>query len=295
MKLSKKLRLLREEARKTQEQLRNETGLGIQTIRNYENDNLDKYPNTYQLKILKDYFGVTYEYLLDENCNNKTPETVEVGKLLNLSDSSLDRIKELQNHKQEYFPNEGLYYRDEIHGDVAFDNWLSSFDELKRFSIRLTMLENLNKIMETSKYFMNMLEYREQIENSHNTDKVFVTKLNTLLSKKLEELNKCFNNHLEADFIIEDYSAVSTYYSEYLNYLKENAQILPEGLSFVLDDLSVAAFGVYEDAYKNIKYCQYEISEMIKNSISKQCEVFDKDSIPSEIETLLNQIDSGGN
>lgn len=34
---------------------------------------------------------------------------------------------------------------------------------------------------------------------------------------------------------------------------------------------------------------------MIKNSISKQCEIFDKDSIPSEIETLLNQIDSGGN
>lgn len=295
MKLSKKLRLLREKAGKTQEQLRNETGLGIQTIRNYENDNLDKFPNTYQLKILKDYFGVTYEYLLDENCNNKTPETVEVGKLLNLSDTSLDNIKDLQDHKKEYFPDEGLYYRDEIHGDVAFDNWLSSFDELKRFSIRLSILENLNKIMETSKYFMNMLEYREQIENSHNTDRVFVTKLNNLLSKKLEELNKCFSNHLEADFIIEDYSAISTYYSEYLDYLKEHKRIIPEGLSFILDDLSVAASGVYEDAYKNIKYCQYEISEIIKNSISKQCEKFDKDSIPSEIETLLNQIDSGGN
>lgn len=295
MKLSKKLRLLREEAGKTQEQLRNETGLGIQTIRNYENDNLDKFPNTYQLKILKDYFGVTYEYLLDENCNNKTPETVEVGKLLNLSDTSLDNIKDLQNHKKEYFPDEGLYYREEIHGDVAFDNWLSSFDELKRFSIRLSILDNLNKVMETSKYFMNMLEYKEQIENSHNTDKVFVTKLNNLLSKKLEELNKCFSNHLEADFIIEDYSAISTYYSEYLDYLKENKRIVPEGLSFVLDDLSGAASGVYEDAYKNIKYCQYEISEIIKNSISKQCEKFDKDSIPSEIETLLNQIDSEGN
>lgn len=295
MKLSKKLRLLREEAGKTQEQLRNETGLGIQTIRNYENDNLDKFPNTYQLKILKDYFGVTYEYLLDENCNNKTPETVEVGKLLNLSDTSLDNIKDLQNHKKEYFPDEGLYYREEIHGDVAFDNWLSSFDELKRFSIRLSILDNLNKVMETSKYFMNMLEYKEQIENSHNTDKVFVTKLNNLLSKKLEELNKCFSNHLEADFIIEDYSAISTYYSEYLDYLKENKRIVPEGLSFVLDDLSGAASGVYEDAYKNIKYCQYEISEIIKNSISKQCEKFDKDSIPSEIKTRLNQIDSEGN
>lgn len=295
MKLSKKLRLLREEAGKTQEQLRNETGLGIQTIRNYENDNLDKFPNTYQLKILKDYFGVTYEYLLDENCNNKTPETVEVGKILKLSDASLDRIKSLQDHKQEYFPNEGLYYREEIHGDIAFDNWLSSFDELKRFSIRLTILENLNKIMETSKYFMNMLEYSEQIENSHNTDKVFVTKLNTLLSKKLEEYNKCFNNHLEADFIIEDYSAINTYYSEYLDYLKKHKQLVPGDLSFVLDDLSVAAFGVYEDAYKNIKYCQYEISEIIKNSISKQCENFDKDIIPSEIETLLSQINSGGN
>lgn len=294
MKLSKKLRMLREEAGKTQEQLRNETGLGIQTIRNYENDNLYKFPNTYQLKILKDYFGVTYEYILDENCNNKTPETVEIGKLLNLSDISLNKIKDLQDHKKEYFPDEGLYYRDEFHGDVAFDNWLSSFDELKRFSIRLAILDNLNK-METSKYFMNMLKYSEKIENSHNTDKVFVTRLNTLLSKKLDEYNKCFDNPLETDFLIENYDSLNTHFAEYLEYLKKHKRIIPGSLSFILDDLSVVAFGVYEDAYKNIKYCQYEISEIIKNSISKQCEAFDKDSIPSEIETLLNQIDSGGN
>ena len=87
----------------------------------------------------------------------------------------------------------------------------------------------------------------------------------------------------------------STYYSEYLDYLKVHKRLVPGDLSFVLDDLSVEAFGVYEDAYKNIKYCQYEISEIIKNSISKQCENFDKDIIPSEIKTLLSQINSGGN
>lgn len=295
MKLSRKLRLLREEAGKTQEQLRNETGLGIQTIRNYENDNLDKFPSTYQLKILKDYYGVTYEYLLDENCNNKTPETVEIGKFLRLSDTSLDKIKDLQNHNNQYFPIEGLYYRDEVHGDLAFDKWLSSFDELKRFSIRLDILYNLNKIIETSKYFVNILKYREQIENSHNTDKIFVTKLNTLLSKKIEEYNKCFETPFKSDFLIENYTDINTHFSEYLDYLKKHKKIISGSLSFILDDLGTVAFGIYEDAFKNIKYCQYEISEILKNCISKQCLDFDKDSIPFEIETLLNQIDSGGN
>ena len=295
MKLPRKLRMLREEAGITQQQLRDKTGLGIQTIRNYESDSMEKFPNTYQLKLLCDFYGVTYEYLLNENCNNKTPEAVEIGKILKLSDTSLDRIKDLQNHDLQYFPDEGLYYREDVHGEEAFDKWLSSFDELKRFSVRLEILYTLNKIMETSKYFINISKCEDAIEHSYNTDKVFVKKLNTLLSKKLEEYNECFNTPLEGDFMIDNYTSLNNYFSEYLNRLNAHKKIIPGTLFGELDDLETAASIIYEDTFKNIKYCQYEILEIIKNCISKQSATFEKDFIPSEIETLLNQIDNGGN
>ena len=58
----------------TQQALADELGIGIQSIRNYENDSLDRIPSTVQLKMLKDFYGVTYEYLLDEDCNNGTTD-----------------------------------------------------------------------------------------------------------------------------------------------------------------------------------------------------------------------------
>ncbi len=64
----------------TQQALADELGIGIQSIRNYENDSLDRIPSTVQLKMLKDFYGVTYEYLLDEDCNNRTTETVSNKK-----------------------------------------------------------------------------------------------------------------------------------------------------------------------------------------------------------------------
>ena len=71
---------LREEKGLTQQALADELGIGIQSIRNYENDSLDRIPSTVQLKMLKDFYGVTYEYLLDEDCNNRTTETVSNKK-----------------------------------------------------------------------------------------------------------------------------------------------------------------------------------------------------------------------
>lgn len=96
MKLSEKLRLLRIEKGKTQQEVSDTLGIGITTLRNYENDKLDRMPNTYQLKQLKDYYNVTYEYLLDEECENKSLDTINIGKELNFSDKSITKIKNLE-------------------------------------------------------------------------------------------------------------------------------------------------------------------------------------------------------
>lgn len=52
MKLSEKLKLLRKEKGMTQEQVCSELGIGIQSIRNYENTTIERIPNTIQLNFI---------------------------------------------------------------------------------------------------------------------------------------------------------------------------------------------------------------------------------------------------
>lgn len=47
--------------------------------------------------MLKDFYNVTYEYFLDEDCENKTTELLDIGKTLKLSDDTIQNIIELQN------------------------------------------------------------------------------------------------------------------------------------------------------------------------------------------------------
>lgn len=80
----------------TQEQVCSELGIGIQSIRNYENTTIERIPNTIQLKMLKEFYNVTYEYLLDEDCENKTNKSVDIGKKLKLSDDAIENILDIQ-------------------------------------------------------------------------------------------------------------------------------------------------------------------------------------------------------
>ncbi len=96
MLLSEKLKILRNEKKKTQQQASDEMKISISSLRNYENG---KIPDTTQLNIIKNYYDVPYEYLLDNNCENKTKKSVEIGKELNLSDSSLNIIRNIKETK----------------------------------------------------------------------------------------------------------------------------------------------------------------------------------------------------
>lgn len=287
MKSYEKLKLLREEKGLSVDELVKETGLSAQAIRNYENSELDRLPNTTQLKTLKDYFGVSYEYLLDEDCLNRTHKSVDIGKKLKLSDTSIERIIDLQNHDKKYYPIEGLYYKNNVYGEYAFNSWLESFDEFKRFNIRLDMFYNLNKIMELSKYFINLLSLEDKIEKSFNSDKLFITKLNNLLISKMDEFKDCFINEDKNDFLGSEYYQLIDAFHKYTSYLKTIKKIPKKGLFLILDDLSSISSTIYEDTYKNIKYCQYELSEIIKNNLVKQTLSFDLDSVPPELENII--------
>jgi len=294
MKLYQKLKLLREEKGITQDTLVKETGLSPQAIRNYENPDLDRLPNTVQLKILKDYFDVTYEYLLDDECENKTNESVDIGKKLKLSDEALNRIMDLQNHDRTYYPQEHIYDLPRVHTESAFNTWLSNFENFKRFCIRLDFFYNLNQIMESTRYFIDLLKFKDQIIKSVETDKKFVTKLINLLDSKMNIYAKCLEVEDKIDFINNSFYKFEQTYSQLIKYC--NGPLNEEySIFLILDDISTCASIIYEDAYRNSRYCQYEICELIKESLSISSKQYEKYTIPNEIQNLLNQIERGEN
>lgn len=96
MNLAEKIQLLRQEKGETQQDLADILGGGVSTIKTYENKSGERKPDIDRLKILKEHYGVSYEYLLDDDCQNRTNKTIDIGKELLLSEKAIKRIKDLQ-------------------------------------------------------------------------------------------------------------------------------------------------------------------------------------------------------
>lgn len=98
MTTGKKLKELRKEKGLTQSkviELLNGV-ISKNTLVNAENDNCKlKGANDSTLTILAEFYGVNIEYLRNPKCLNRNIETIDMGKYLNLSDKSLNKIKHI--------------------------------------------------------------------------------------------------------------------------------------------------------------------------------------------------------
>lgn len=95
MTFGEKIKQLRIDKGLTQEQASEKIGIAISSLRNYENIEKPRLPDTYQLKQIRDFYNVPYEYLLDDNSNNKNYENLGIGNKLNLSDKTIEKIVEI--------------------------------------------------------------------------------------------------------------------------------------------------------------------------------------------------------
>ena len=96
MKLSEKLRELRKATNRTQQQVADEIGIHINTLKKYEDLKNDSLPNAVEIKKIKNYYNVSYEYLLEEDCFNKSDKNINIGKELGLTDKSIHTIKDFK-------------------------------------------------------------------------------------------------------------------------------------------------------------------------------------------------------
>ena len=97
MDLRNKLIRLRESKGLTQEELANSLLISKSSIKNYESEHIARTPDISILKIYAGFFNVSYDYLLDDNVENKTAENIQIEKILKLSDKAISNLKDY-NH-----------------------------------------------------------------------------------------------------------------------------------------------------------------------------------------------------
>ena len=302
MKLYEKLKLLREEKGITQDKLIKDTGLSAQAIRNYENPELDRLPNTVQLKMLKDYFGVTYEYLLDENCQNKTVESVNIGKKLNLSDKSIQQIISLQNHKT--FSGDNLIDKE---SPITFDRWLSSFDSLSLFVSYITDYYVLNDLLQCTQYFSGLLELAPYIVNCLNINKKDLEFLFELLDSNILTYKKCVT-HGDTSSKLDNnsYNELNSYLSKLKKYcssykptsnknsLTKKKLELDDELFNILNEITEIGAESYLFTHDDLQFCEYKITECIRDYLHYISVRNEKIAIPSEYQKHIKQLRKDG-
>lgn len=177
MTFAEKIRKLRRQKGKSQEQVSREIGIAISSLRNYENGRM---PDTVQLKLIKEYYHVTYEYLLDDAIENLEKDNIDIGKELGLSDITIKKVKYLKegqlqsdfNFFLEYMPLYGVSRNIKMIKHLT-EEWISNICFLVRLYDYIGFFkENINKKTnpEISKLFelfdMKMLHFYKFIEEN---------------------------------------------------------------------------------------------------------------------------------
>lgn len=295
MKLSEKLRNLRIEKGETQEEVANILGIGITTLRNYENDKLYRIPNPYQLKLLKNHYNVTYEYLLEEECENMESQNIEVGRDLGLTDNAIKQIKNIKEHN---ITNE----LNRIIEEPSFQGILTSYKhinllyncKLETLCFLFNLYSYLNFFLKTNKtekerkdenilleLFQNKIDKYYEISESKEFDEIEIITINPLeiqkrfdrVKESIKEKNKKEIEKALIDFdnLIEPIYNVFRKEIDYKKFgVQENFSEMIYKIAPTIYDVDTVYYSELKEfyKYKTITFSEKEIKrlEMERNS-----------------------------
>lgn len=302
MKFYEKIRLLREEKGKTQYAVHKELGIGIETVRKYERPDPETFPNSAQLKLLKNYYNVTYEYLLDENCLNKHHDSIDIGKKLNLSDKSIQQILYLQNHKT--FSGDNLIDKE---SPVTFDKWLSTFDSFSLFISYITDYNVLNDLLKCTKFFSGCLEIAPYIVDCLNTNKKELEHLFKLLEDNLLIYKECVTHgDTSSKLDYRSYKELNSYFTKFKKYcssykpaskknlLTKNHLELDDDLFNILNEIVEIGAESYQFTHDDLQFCEYKITECIRDYLHYTSKENESITMPSEYQKFIKQLRKEG-
>lgn len=229
MNFSEKMKQLRNEKGITQQQASNEMGIAISSLRNYENN--IRFPDTEQLRIIKNYYNVTYEYLLDDDCQNRTNKTINIGKELKLSEKAIKRIKDLQpasipvTNKNEIL---GFYtHKYNIGFPEAFNRFLESDIKFNYLIGDIKAIQDCIDLYKKVATFLYIIHLTDLIINNTIKKEIF-----SYYDKLISEISKIIE--LNPTFWEENISY--TNFIESYNDFKESCNINGENIGICKSD-----------------------------------------------------------
>ncbi len=270
MNFGEKIRNLRLDSKLTQEQASNKMGIAISSLRNYEKGRI---PDTHQLKIIKNFYNVSYEYLLEDNCENKTDKNISIYKEISLTDSTIEKLKDINKNVDNSVVNILL-------NSLNIDFW-NEFDEY----IFVNKLNN--KYSEKLENFLDNCETFFDILDDSN-------KLDTFLCS-IDEIIPLINEIEEKSFSSNHLFTLLTYYDcqEATNYL-ENFQMNCKYNRFKEKDdieetflylVSFAQYisGILKKIYLVLDILKLNLSNSFNTTLSKMKRNIRNTSVPSQL------------
>lgn len=94
MTFSEKLKLLRKEKNLNQEEASKKIGIALSSLRKYEQVGN---PDVVQLKKIAEFYGVSYDYLLNDNCNTRSVSNLEIVNTLGITENTINAIKRIED------------------------------------------------------------------------------------------------------------------------------------------------------------------------------------------------------
>lgn len=264
MNLAEKLINLRKEKGKTQKQVVADLGMGITTLRNLENINLNRLPDSNTLKKLKNYYNVPYEYLLDDECLNKTPAKIYISKELGLSDKSINIIKRLQNTDFQLINDKELLIN-------QLNYFLENFKAFDKFLLNNSYIEYYDKVYNYTKVVTGIVS-----EILFNDDLSIIDYINDMDLDKIDSIilklsDLIFSFEKTYGFPDDDtkniFDKMPIAYSNFKDILKQNERD-DEVIKKSLGEIFYIAYKLFKHAEEQSDLSKFRISNMINKFLS---------------------------
>lgn len=259
MTFGEKIKQLRLDRNLTQEQASKKMGIAISSLRNYENGRL---PDTHQLKAIKDFYNVPYEYLLEDNCENKSSENIEISKILHLTDKSIEKIKNLQyfspfqSNNDQQIPNKVF--------QEYFNVLLENLD-IGNIISEISSLLDMTKLYEYFNLFSSLLYFKDYIFSCIKDNK----------TDNISELLNLFENKLNDEYLLiigtdlDNTLSCQNLYDGFYDIREAIQKRDFKNLENYLYEFNDIATELEAKAFRQIRYFQYSISEITNHFTNK--------------------------
>lgn len=231
MELWEKLKLLRKEKNLTQKEASEKIGISISSLRNYENPNISRIPSSIELNKLKKFYGVSLEYLTDDNCQNKQNKNELEDILSSLSDKTIENLQNIKQNNQIDCVN--ILFKNEFIRTLTENIDLINIIRNKLLKIIDTISNKTLKHILTSQTIITINELVEEVRNKKNLNQYIdydvLANICTALDNLSDDLNKNSTENIELDFM-ELNSYIMNLYENLQRTLKLIKFDLNEGL-----------------------------------------------------------------